>query len=80
MKIVVLSCIASCGPTSEPFLRQKTSTKRGILGQFYPVRMKIDRINAFSAHVGMDDLERWLNNFKSQPKRIFLTMEKRSRS
>jgi metallo-beta-lactamase family protein len=44
-----------------------------ILGQSYPVRMKIEEIDGFSAHAGMDDLQRWLNNFKSPPKHVFLT-------
>jgi metallo-beta-lactamase family protein len=44
-----------------------------IYGQSYPVRMKIEKIDAFSAHAGMNDLERWLNNFKSPPKHVFLT-------
>ena len=44
-----------------------------ILGQSYPVRMKIEEINGFSAHAGMDDLHRWLSNFKSPPKHVFLT-------
>jgi metallo-beta-lactamase family protein len=44
-----------------------------ILGQSYPVRMKIEKIDAFSAHAGMSDLHRWLNNFKSPPKQVFLT-------
>jgi len=44
-----------------------------ILGQLYPVRMKIADINGFSAHAGMDDLHRWLNNFKSPPRHVFLT-------
>jgi metallo-beta-lactamase family protein len=44
-----------------------------IHGQFYPVRMKIEKIDAFSAHAGMNDLQRWLNNFKSPPKHVFLT-------
>jgi metallo-beta-lactamase family protein len=43
-----------------------------ILGQSYPVRMKIEKIDAFSAHAGMSDLHRWLNNFKSPPKHVFL--------
>jgi metallo-beta-lactamase family protein len=34
--------------------------------------MKIERIDAFSAHAGMNDLERWLNNFKSPPNHVFL--------
>ena len=44
-----------------------------ILGQFYPVQMKIERIDGFSAHAGMNDLQRWLSNFKSPPKHVFLT-------
>jgi metallo-beta-lactamase family protein len=44
-----------------------------ILGQSYPVRMKIEKIDGFSAHAGMDDLHRWLSNFKSPPKHVFLT-------
>jgi metallo-beta-lactamase family protein len=44
-----------------------------ILGQSYPVRMKIEKIDGFSAHAGMNDLQRWLSNFKSPPKHVFLT-------
>jgi metallo-beta-lactamase family protein len=44
-----------------------------ILGQSYPVRMKIEKIDGFSAHADMDDLQRWLSNFKSPPKHVFLT-------
>ncbi len=44
-----------------------------ILGQSYPVRMKIKKIDGFSAHAGMNDLQRWLSNFKSPPKHVFLT-------
>ena len=44
-----------------------------ILGQSYSVKMKIERIDAFSAHAGMNDLMRWIDNFKSPPKRVFLT-------
>ncbi len=44
-----------------------------IHGQYYPVRMKVEKIDAFSAHAGMDDLHRWVSNFKSPPRRIFLT-------
>ncbi|MGA2574033.1 MAG: MBL fold metallo-hydrolase [Candidatus Methanomethylicaceae archaeon] len=43
-----------------------------ILGQTYPVRMKTENIEAFSAHAGMNDLERWLDNFKVPPKHVFL--------
>jgi len=44
-----------------------------ILGQSYPVRMKIEKIDGFSAHAGMNDLRRWLSSFKSPPKHVFLT-------
>ena len=44
-----------------------------ILGQSYPVRMRIEDFEGFSAHAGMNDLQRWLSNFKSPPKRVFLT-------
>jgi metallo-beta-lactamase family protein len=44
-----------------------------ILGQSYPVRIKIENIDGLSAHAGMRDLQRWLNNFKSPPKHVFLT-------
>ena len=44
-----------------------------ILGHSYPVNMKIERIDAFSAHAGMNDLIRWIDNFKSPPRRVFLT-------
>jgi metallo-beta-lactamase family protein len=44
-----------------------------ILGQSYSVRMRIENINGLSAHAGMNDLQRWLNNFKAPPKHVFLT-------
>ena len=44
-----------------------------ILGQSYPVRMRIENINGLSAHAGMDDLHRWLDNFKAPPRNVFLT-------
>jgi metallo-beta-lactamase family protein len=44
-----------------------------IHGQYYPVLMRIEKIEGFSAHADMDDLVRWLGGFKSPPKHIFLT-------
>jgi len=35
--------------------------------------MKVVNIDGFFAHAGMGYLERWLNSFKSPPKRVFLT-------
>jgi metallo-beta-lactamase family protein len=36
-----------------------------ILGKSYPVRMRSENVDGLSAHAGMSDLHRWLNNFKS---------------
>ena len=44
-----------------------------IFGQSYPVRIRLESLDGLSAHAGMSNLHRWLNNFKSPPKRIFLT-------
>ncbi len=44
-----------------------------IHGQHYPVKMRIEQILGFSAHADRNDLRRWLNHFKSPPKRVFLT-------
>jgi metallo-beta-lactamase family protein len=44
-----------------------------ILGQPYPVRMRIENFEGLSAHANMSDLHRWLSNFKSPPKHVFLT-------
>jgi metallo-beta-lactamase family protein len=44
-----------------------------ILGQNYPVQMRIENFEGLSAHAGMSDLHRWLNNFKSPPQQVFLT-------
>jgi metallo-beta-lactamase family protein len=44
-----------------------------ILGQSYPVRMRVENLDGLSAHAGMSDLQRWLNNFKFPPKHVFLT-------
>ena len=43
-----------------------------ILGQSYPVRIKIENVDGLSAHAGMTDLQRWLDNFKTPPKHVFL--------
>jgi metallo-beta-lactamase family protein len=44
-----------------------------ILGQTYPVRIRIENFEGLSAHAGMSDLHRWINNFKVPPKHVFLT-------
>ena len=44
-----------------------------ILGQSYPVLMKVEKVDGFSGHADMNDLQRWLNSFKIPPKHVFLT-------
>jgi metallo-beta-lactamase family protein len=43
-----------------------------ILGQEYPVRARIARINGFSGHADRDELLRWLSGLKTPPKRLFV--------
>lgn len=43
-----------------------------ILGKFYPVKAKIEKINGFSAHADRDELLRWVSSFKKAPEKIFL--------
>lgn len=44
-----------------------------ILGQKYPVRARIEKINGFSAHADRDELLKWLSGFKQPPRRLFVT-------
>jgi metallo-beta-lactamase family protein len=44
-----------------------------ILGESYPVQIRIENVDGLSAHAGMSDLHRWLDSFKSPPKHVFLT-------
>jgi metallo-beta-lactamase family protein len=43
-----------------------------ILGAFFPVRARIEKINGFSAHADKDELLRWVSGFTKPPKRIFV--------
>jgi metallo-beta-lactamase family protein len=44
-----------------------------IFGQDYPVRARISQIYGFSGHADHDGLMRWISNFKTPPRRVFLT-------
>ena len=43
-----------------------------ILGNMYPVRARIAKINGFSAHADQDELLAWLKELKTPPRSIFV--------
>jgi metallo-beta-lactamase family protein len=44
-----------------------------ILGQWVPVRCRIERINSFSAHADWQEIIHWLERMESPPRRVFVT-------
>jgi metallo-beta-lactamase family protein len=43
-----------------------------ILGQMYPVRARIMKVEGFSAHADRDELIRWLGTLQKPPRRLFV--------
>lgn len=43
-----------------------------ILGQQYPVKARVTRVNGFSAHADKEELFKWLNKLKKPPKKLFV--------
>jgi len=43
-----------------------------ILGQTYPVRARIEKINGISAHADKDELLKWVSGFRKPPQKIFI--------
>jgi len=44
-----------------------------ILGRTIPVKARVAKINGFSAHADRTGLARWLDGFKTPPRRLFVT-------
>jgi len=44
-----------------------------ILGQWVPVRCRIEIINSFSAHADWKEMIHWLEGMASPPRRVFIT-------
>jgi metallo-beta-lactamase family protein len=44
-----------------------------VLGQWIPVKCKIEKIGGFSAHADWKEVVRWLEGMPSSPKRVFVT-------
>ena len=43
-----------------------------ILGQQYPVKARVARVNGFSAHADKEELFEWLSALKKPPKKLFV--------
>lgn len=44
-----------------------------LFGKKFPMKMKVKRIEGFSAHAGKDELFEWVTNIKKAPRRVFIT-------
>jgi metallo-beta-lactamase family protein len=44
-----------------------------ILGQWVPVRCKLEKIGGFSAHADWKEVVRWLEGMPAPPKKVFIT-------
>jgi metallo-beta-lactamase family protein len=44
-----------------------------VLGQWIPVRCKIEKIGGFSAHADWKEVVRWLEDMPAAPRRVFIT-------
>jgi metallo-beta-lactamase family protein len=44
-----------------------------VLGQWVPVRCRVEKIGGFSAHADWKEIVQWLEGMPSAPKRVFVT-------
>lgn len=44
-----------------------------LFGKYFPMKMRVRRIEGFSAHAGKQELFNWVTNLKKAPKRVFIT-------
>jgi metallo-beta-lactamase family protein len=61
----------AAGTTGRRILDGQREVK--IMGQFTPVRCKIERIGGFSAHADWKEVLRWLEGLPAAPRRVFNT-------
>ena len=61
----------AAGTTGRRILNGEPEVK--ILGQWIPVRCRIERIGSFSAHADWKEIIQWLEGMRGAPRRTFLT-------
>ena len=61
----------AAGTTGRRILNGEREVK--ILGQWIPVRCRIERIGSFSAHADWKEIIQWLEGLPAAPRRVFLT-------
>jgi metallo-beta-lactamase family protein len=44
-----------------------------LFGKYFPMKMKVRRIEGFSAHAGKQELFDWVTHLKKDPRRVFIT-------
>jgi len=61
----------AAGTTGRRILNREPEVK--VLGQWIPVRCRVDKIGGFSAHADWKEILRWLEGMSAAPRRTFLT-------
>lgn len=69
--IVVFVGYQAAGTTGRRVLDGEKQVK--VLGQWVPVRCRIEKIGGFSAHADWKEVVRWLEGMPAPPKRVFVT-------